>query len=82
MNHTFRILTLSMITSCFTVGLVACSKEPTPQPIVHDTGRPETRSIEAADAIGYNGKAIRQKLDKSLDANDAATKKMDQDANQ
>ena len=46
----------------------ACSKEPPPKP---DTGRPETRSLEAADAVGYNGQAIRKKVDGALDANDA-----------
>jgi hypothetical protein len=62
---------------------VSCSKEPTPpKPAVADTGRPETRSIEAADAMGYNGKEIRHKLDRALDANDATTKQMDQAANQ
>lgn len=49
--------------------LVACSKEPPPSK--PDTGRPETRSLEAADAVGYNGKAIRKKVDGALDANDA-----------
>ncbi len=81
MNHTFRILTVLGMAGC--LGLVACSKEPaTPQPTVKDTERPETRSIEAADAVGYNGKAIRQKLDKSLDANDAAKQKIDQAVDQ
>lgn len=47
----------------------ACSKEPPPPK--PDTGRPETRSLEAADAMGYNGQAIRKKVDGALDANDA-----------
>ncbi|MDO9177816.1 MAG: hypothetical protein Q7U16_05765 [Agitococcus sp.] len=49
--------------------LSACSQEP--PPVKPDTGRPETRSIEAADAVGYNGKEIRKKVDGALDANDA-----------
>ena len=49
--------------------LAACSQEP--PPVKPDTGRPETRSLEAADAVGYNGKEIRKKVDGALDANDA-----------
>lgn len=49
--------------------LSACSQEP--PPVKPDTGRPETRSLEAADAVGYNGKEIRKKVDGALDANDA-----------
>jgi hypothetical protein len=45
---------------------------------VPDTGRAETKSIEAADAMGYNGKEIRQKLDGALDANDAHNEKLEQ----
>ncbi len=61
----------------------SCSKAPPPpKPTVADTGRPETRSLEAADAIGYNGKEVRHKLDKALDANDATTKQIDQAAEQ
>lgn len=52
------------------VLLQACSQEPPPAK-APDTGRPETRNIEAADAMGYNGKAIRKKVDGALDANDA-----------
>ena len=55
-----------------TSTLLACQKEPEPaKAVVPDTGRAETKSIEAADAMGYNGKEIRQKLDGALDANDA-----------
>lgn len=51
--------------------LAGCSKEPPPPKPVMDSGRPETRSLEAADAVGYNGKQVRQKVDAALDANDA-----------
>ncbi len=62
--------------------LVACQKEPEPvKTMPPDTGRAETKSIEAADAIGYNGKEIRQKLDGALDANDAHNAQLEQQAN-
>ena len=66
---------------CASTSLVACSKE-APKPMISDKGRPETRSIEAANAVGYNGTAMRQKVDKALDANDKVTKQMDQAAEQ
>lgn len=82
MDRTFRMFTMLGMVGCLGFGIVACSKEQPPKPIVSDTGRPETRSVEAANAVGYNGSAMRQKLDKALDANDAMTKKMDQAAEQ
>jgi hypothetical protein len=34
-------------------------------------GRPDTRSIEAASAVGYDGAAMRRSVDKALNKNDA-----------
>lgn len=82
MNQTFRMLTMLGMVGCLGFGVIACSKQEPPKPIVSDTGRPETRSVEAANAVGYNGTAMRQKLDKTLDANDAQTQKMNQAAEQ
>lgn len=82
MNQTFRQLTMLGMVGCLAFGIVACTKEEPPKPIVSDTGRPETRSVEAANAVGYDGTAMRQKLDKSLDANDAMNQKMSQEAEQ
>lgn len=61
---------IKIIGVVFVLLLQACSQEPPPAK-VPDTGRPETRKLEAADAIGYNGKAIRKNVDKALDGNDA-----------
>ncbi len=33
-------------------------------------GRPETKKLEAASAAGYDGKAIRKNVDKTLYSND------------
>jgi hypothetical protein len=63
------------------LGLTACSKEPPPVTPKADTGRPETRNIEGADAMGYNGKAIRQQLDNSLNTTDDYNKKVEEQAN-
>jgi hypothetical protein len=61
--------------------LASCSKEPPPVTPKADTGRPETRNIGGADAMGYNGKAIRQQLDNSLDTTDDYNKKLEEQAN-
>jgi hypothetical protein len=61
--------------------LGACGKEPPPRAPTVDTGRPETRSIEAADAAGYNGKLIRQKVDNSLNANDDYNRQLQEQGN-
>jgi hypothetical protein len=62
------------------VLLTACSQEP--PPAKPDTGRPETRNLEAADAVGYNGKEIRKKVDGALDANDAHNAELEQQMQQ
>lgn len=33
-------------------------------------GRPETVNVQALDAVGYNGTAVRKTVDKVLDTND------------
>ncbi len=60
--------------------LAACSKEPPPPSPAVDHGRPETRSLEAADPMGYNGHAVREKVDSALNANDAANAQLEQAA--
>ncbi|GAC1373738.1 MAG: hypothetical protein NVS3B3_08390 [Aquirhabdus sp.] len=82
MSHTFRMFTMLGMVGCLGLGVVACSKEEPRKPLISNTGRPETRSVEAANAVGYNGTAMRKKLDKALDANDAQTQKMNQAADQ
>lgn len=59
------------------VLLTACQQQE-PVKTEVDTGRPETRSIEAADSLGYNGKEIRKKVDGALDANDAHNAQLEQ----
>lgn len=61
--------------------LVACQKQE-PVKTIEDNGRPETRSIEAADAMGYNGKEVRKKVDGALDANDAHNAQLEQQTNE
>lgn len=60
--------------------LAGCSKEPPPPSPTLDQGRAETRSLEAADPVGVNGHAVRQKVDAALNANDAANARLQQEA--
>jgi hypothetical protein len=57
--------------------LAACSPPPE-EGKVSDSGRPETRSIEAADVLGYQGKPVRQKVDAALDTNDQRVDQLNQ----
>jgi hypothetical protein len=71
---------------CLTLFIVSCSDKPkastsesaSPQA----TGRAETRGLEGASAVGYDGAAIRHQVDKALNKNDAqnaeSKKEMDQ----
>jgi hypothetical protein len=40
------------------------------------TGRAETRGLEAASAVGYDGAAIRQQVDNALNKTDAKNAEM------
>ena len=61
--------------------LAGCGDEPaqpqaaTPPPA--DTGRPETRNLQAADAVGYDGQALRKTVDKMLDKRDEQNKALE-----
>ena len=63
------------------LALSACSDPEPPKagPVAADKyqGRAETKSIQAADAIGYDGTAIQKKLDGALDANDRRMEELD-----
>ena len=56
--------------------LAACSsKDEPPPPPKEKEGRAETQSIRNTQAIGYDGKAIANKVDGALNANDEQVKK-------
>lgn len=53
------------------LSLAACGDPAPTQPVPPpDQGRPETRKVLAAGAVGYDGEALRSQLDKVLDQND------------
>lgn len=53
------------------LGLAACSDSTSvTTPVPEDHGRPETQKLRAADAAGYDGKALQHSVDKMLDTRD------------
>lgn len=56
--------------------IAACSSSQQP-PIAKDQGRPETKKLEAATAVGYDGAAIRKNVDNTLNKNDDHLKETD-----
>lgn len=50
--------------------------KPPAQEAPKDQGRPETRKVRAADAVGYDGKALQKSLDKVLDQQDKRNKEL------
>jgi hypothetical protein len=59
--------------------LAACgdSATGTPPAASDDSGRTETASIRATEAIGVDGQAISEKVDAALDANDQRKDELD-----
>ena len=58
------------------LALAGCSaKDEPPPPPKAKEGRAETQSIRNTQAIGYDGKAIANKVDGALNANDEQIKK-------
>jgi hypothetical protein len=67
--------------SCFVVTILfvlSCGSG-TPAPKAKDApqGRSETRVVEGASAVGYNGSQMRKKIDKTLNQNDARNKEIE-----
>ncbi len=71
----------SFVLSLCVFGLVACGSEADPKPVEKDTGREETKKVEALDAVGYDGSAIRKSIDKTLDKQDERNKELEEAQN-
>jgi len=67
MNRYVHMIWTFILLAC----LAGCNSEPNELTgKAKDQGREETKKIEAIGAVGYDGKAIRQKVDKMLDENE------------
>ncbi len=65
---------------CTIVALLAgCSSSSQPQNGEKDQGRAETKKLEGASAVGYDGKAIRKGVDNSLNKNDDHNRELDKE---
>ena len=57
------------------VFVLSCgSNNPAPKAKDVPQGRSETKVVEGATAVGYNGSQMRKKIDKTLDQNDERNK--------
>lgn len=60
------------------VCMLAISGCNSSQPVAEkDSGRVETKKLEGASAVGYDGAAIRKSVDNTLDKNDNRGQEMD-----
>lgn len=66
--------------------LAGCGSDNKPQPPANATnspqaeakpGRPDTKAIEAAGMVGYNGKQMRRAVDKALDKTEERNKELE-----
>lgn len=67
----------------FSMGaaLVAgCSPAKAPQESAPDQGRQETKKLEGASAVGYDGAAVRKTVDSTLNSNDSHNRELDDSA--
>lgn len=72
------------------IGIVAlalaaagCSgKDEAPPPAKAPEGRAETQSIRNTQAVGYDGKAIADKVDNALKANEDVVKKTEKESSE
>jgi outer membrane murein-binding lipoprotein Lpp len=64
---TMNYLKALTVISLLLAGCSSSSQPPSPE---KSQGRAETKTLEAASAAGYDGKAIRQSVDTSLNKND------------
>jgi len=60
--------------------LAACSGKDEPSAPKAQEGRAETQSIRNTQAIGYDGRAIADKVDKALKANEEVVKRTEKES--
>jgi hypothetical protein len=56
------------------------SGSPVPKAKGTPEGRSETKVVEGATAVGYNGSQMRKKIDKTLDQNDVQNREIEMGA--
>ena len=66
-----------IIMLCTIAFLAGCSSSNQPQSGEKYQGRGETKKLEGASAVGYDGKAIRKNVDNTLNKNDGHNQDLD-----
>ena len=65
---------------CTVAALLAgCSTSDQPQSGEKSQGREETKTLEAASAVGYDGRTIRKSVDNTLNKNDDRNQELDKE---
>jgi PBP1b-binding outer membrane lipoprotein LpoB len=59
--------------------LAGCSPASPPQSEAKPQGRQETKGLEGASAVGYDGKAIRKSVDTTLNKNDERNQELEKE---
>ena len=66
-----------MLMWCTITFLAGCSSSTPPQSTEKYEGRTETKKIEGASAVGYDGTAMRKNVDSALDKTDGHNQELD-----
>jgi hypothetical protein len=66
-----------IIMLCTIAFLAGCTSSSQPQSGEKYKGRDETKKLEGASAVGYDGKAIRKNVDNTLNKNDDHNQDLD-----
>jgi hypothetical protein len=66
-----------IIMLCTIALLAGCSSSSQPQSGEKSQGREETKKLEGASAVGYDGKAIRKNVDNTLNRTDDHNQELD-----
>ncbi len=76
---------LFFVVALFVLAVTACdqgqsqARDDQTQPEQPSGGRSETKPLQAAGLVGYNGKGLRKSVDKVLDAKDQRNKELEDD---
>ena len=74
-----------LIVALFVFAMTACdqgqsqARDDQSPPDSPASGRSDTKTLQAADLVGYNGKQLRKSVEKVLDANDQRNKQLQED---
>jgi len=61
----------------FWMVFCGCGSEKAQPPAEDKTGRPDTKAVEAARIVGYDGKQMRKAVDKALDKTEERNKELE-----